>query len=228
MSDLTITAAGELLTPEGAQYKLAVRVDLAGDLLKLATPSRVEDFVPIAWRLGFSWQNYTWQRSGSLDLAVEVAHILLENRFPLRVPCENLRQRILAGDYTPEVTRQIRLIKQEPKEGWYMISWCRQRDGSYYKRSTKLSGAQWSKDLQSVVVPPDAADEIENFAQLYGFTISKAAQKALDARRATAVETLRLKINTQKGKKQPPPVGQVDESLVDESLVDEPSEERDA
>jgi hypothetical protein len=217
MSDLNISAAGEVITPENAQYRLAVRITFNEGTVEAAAPKRIEELATMLWRLRLRWTGLAWQRQGvSQDIGVELAYLLLAEGFPLRVPDEAFRQRILAGDYEPEVTRNVRLITEGGKQGWYSISWCRVRDETYYQRSTSLAGARWSKTLQCVIVPPDAADEVEDFAKLHDFTISEAARSALDAQRSLAVEKLRLKIKPRKVRN-PLPVGQVDPSLVDDS-----------
>lgn len=219
MSDLNINAAGELITPDNAKSQLAVRVWCSTDAVEASAPQRIEAVSTLLWQLGFQWSRATWswrRPKASRDFGVEVAHLLLAAGFPLRVPEESFRQRILAGDYVPATTRRIQLITDGSKAGWFQVSWCRVRDETYYQRSTNLTGARWSRDLQSVVVPPDSACEVEDFAKLHDFTISEAAQRAIDATRTAAVENLRLKLKPRKARKTPP-VGQVDPALVDDS-----------
>lgn len=218
MSDLNISVSGEVITPDNTKSQLAVRISCGTGAVEASAPQRIEAVSTLLWQLGFQWSRATWSwryPEASRDFGVEVAYLLLAAGFPLRVPEESFRERILACDYVPETTRRIRLITEGSRAGWYQVSWCRVRDETYYQRSTRLSGARWSRERQAVIVPPDSASEVEDFAKLYDFTISDVAQRAIDVTRTAAVEKLRLKVKP-RGARKPAPVGQVDESLVDE------------
>lgn len=157
-------------------------------------PERYGVFRDVVKGLDYEWKDGRWRRSigatsGSIaDRAAELGNRLLTAGFPVRIYDAEIRERAVNGKYKPECRRWILVRKQGVKyAGWLAIWWDR-REGDYYTAAHGIAGARWSKP--SVVVPPENYEEVLDFAQMYGFQVSEAAERAIEAAQAMKARTL--------------------------------------
>src|SRR5690606_8314346 len=100
--------------------------------------------------------------------------------FPVRIYDQQLRQRILDGDFEPEPKRVIRKLNTGEHAGWFGLSWPRSED--YYRAASRLPGARWDKPY--VLAPPAQCEAVVGFAETYDFALSPGAKELVEAARA--------------------------------------------
>lgn len=128
---------------------------------------------------GFRWNDYEWKldidvltRKAS-DRAAEIANKLLNAGYQVTVPA-SIRQAAVSGNYEPRCTRWISRYKDDDDHVY--VSW--NRDDDMYYHAKEITGAKWVS-RRGMRVPTSSADEIEDFAQLYGFQITDGAKEAI-------------------------------------------------
>ena len=139
-----------------------------------------EEFRKIVKSLGYKWDG-VWHRkinypNGTIkDRVAELGNKLLNAGFPVNILDEEIRQKAINGDYEPEHKRWIWLRKEGEYTNWLVIKWVG-KDERLYKIARKLPGSKWDN---GVVVKIEYIDEIEEFAELYGFKFSEGAKRAI-------------------------------------------------
>jgi len=183
----------------------------------------------IRFELGYTWTGSVWRRAAGLfgtaeDRAVETGHRLLAAGFPVRIYDQQLRQRILDGDFEPEPKRVIRKLSTGEHAGWFGISWPRSED--YYRAASRLPGAKWDKPY--VVVPPEQFEAVVGFAETYGFALSPGAKELVEAARAAKEAALvappmepKRAPKGRKPSEKPPKLEVPAEVTIDDSLRDD-------
>lgn len=183
----------------------------------------------IRFELGYTWTGSVWRRIAGLfgtaqDRAVETGHRLLAAGFPVRIYDQQLRQRILDGDFEPEPKRVIRKLSTGEHAGWFGISWPRSED--YYRAASRLPGAKWDKPY--VVVPPEQFEAVVGFAETYAFALSPGAKELVEAARAAKEAELvappmepKKPAKGRKPSRVPEPLEVPDEVTIDDDLRDD-------
>lgn len=176
-AEATMRPAREVVTESVTE----IRVVGAG--IEAAMPEKRDDFREIVKReLRLRWTGRCWRReipatAGTpIDRAVELACRLLAEGFPVRIHDEEIRARVQVGQYQPEITRWVRVRSDGDHAGWFDLRWGREDD--YYRAARRITGSRY--DAPAVVVPPEQFDEVEEFAEMHGFHVTRPAREAMD------------------------------------------------
>ena len=126
-------------------------------------------------KCGFKWRG-TWkleitEKTGSADdRMAEVGNLLLNAGVSISVK-KSLKDKIVTGDFK---TRSYKWV--DAKNGEIYITW--HRDASYYNEAKRLPGAKWVSG-RGMAVKPEYFEEIQEFINLYQFSVTKKAQALL-------------------------------------------------
>jgi len=188
--------------PESPVTETVAEIRALEDAVEISFPERRDDFREVVKGMGYRWENSCWCRDLTAkngtpqDRAAEAGHRILAAGFPVRIYDEVVRAKAIAGDYEQECTRWVQLRTSEKYNGWLAINW--ERSDDFYKAAKRIAGARWSSP--SVVVPPENFEEVLDFAQMYGFKISEAAQEAIGAARVARENTLTVSVSKPAGR----------------------------
>lgn len=176
-AEATLRPAGDVVTESVTE----IRIVDGG--IEAALVEKRDDFREIVKReLHLRWTGKCWRREITAtagtptDRAVELACRLLAEGFPVRIHDEDIRARVVAGQYQPEITRWVRVRTGGDHAGWFDLRWGREDD--YYRAARRITGSRY--DAPAVVAPPEQFDEVEEFAEMHDFHITKAAREAMD------------------------------------------------
>lgn len=170
--------------PENAITNIPAEITIYTDKITVSFEKN-EKFRKIVKGLGYSW-NGIWEKiiketTGSAeDRAAELGNKLLNAGFPICILDENTRNRAVNGEYEPECKRWIYLKVKGEYTGWLAINWT--DNSNIYNKVRSLPGSRW--DNPSVVVKVEHYQEVEEFAELYGFKFTKAALNAIEKYKA--------------------------------------------
>lgn len=140
-----------------------------------------DTFRKIVKSLKYTWNGNEWERDinertgTSEDRAAELGNKLLNAGIPICVFDENVRKKSVEGDFKQECTRWI---LWSPSKEKLVISW-EGYDPSLYKKAKSLPGAKYSRP--DVLVSIAHFNEVEEFAELFGFEFSKKAKESIEA-----------------------------------------------
>lgn len=146
---------------------------------------------------GCKWSshNKTWsmkvtERKGCAeDRAAELGNKLLASGFPIRIFDDEIRVKAVNATFEPVYPNWIYPSKQER---YIKISW-RDKNEAILARALLLPEAKESSyDNKTIFAKPIYFEEIEEFAQMFGFKITKEAQTILDDERATFENSPRI------------------------------------
>ncbi len=166
--------------PENKVTNAVVEIKVLDDTIKVYFEKN-NDFIKIVKDLGYKW-NGVWKReinytNGTVeDRAAELGNKLLNEGFPICILDEEIRRKAIEGDYEEECTRWIYIRKEGKYKGWLVIKW-QGYNNRLYNVARKLPGSKWDS---GVVVRIEHIDEVQEFAELYGFRFSKGAIKAIE------------------------------------------------
>lgn len=138
-----------------------------------------ETFRSIVKKLGYRWNGEVWEKeitetTGSAEeRAAELGNKLLNAGIPICIMNQEVRERAIAGEYEPECKRWIFRRKDTDK---LAINWTDRSD--LYRKAITLPSAKW--DSPSVLVKVEYYQEVEEFAELYGFRFTKAARDLIE------------------------------------------------
>lgn len=214
------------LRPESPITKMIAEIRLNNNTISVSLREYREDFREIVKTLGYAWIDGCWQRTidtfagTPMDRATELGHTLLSHRFAVRAFDEQLRSKIIAGEFEPEQTRWISVSASGNHVGWFCVWWGCNED--YYDVARKIKHSKYSSPY--VVVPPVQFEQVLDFAQMYDFRLSNGAQEAVRMAKEDKESTLIVKKKpvAKRTKKQPlgdkPPVLSIPEvvSVADE------------
>ena len=130
--------------------------------------------------LNYKW-NGAWERNLSEltgtaeNRAAELGNKLLSSGFTVQFPSEASKNMAILGDFEPECYRWVQYSKDLSK---LFVKWWEKNDSLYYS-SKKLPGAKWYRG--SMLVSPEFYKEVLDFAETWGFKLTKAAQRAIAA-----------------------------------------------
>lgn len=168
--------------PENPVTETVAEIRVQGSTVEISFPERRDDFRKIVKKkLNMEWKrgSESWQRTISLtdgtpaERAAEAGHHLLAAGFCIRMYDAELRQKAVDGNYEPESTRWIFRRTGGDYDNWLSLSWNRGED--YYEVARRLPGSRWDKP--NVVVPPEQFEEVLDFADMYGFSLSPGAEE---------------------------------------------------
>lgn len=161
-------------------------ISLVGKQLRVAFPEKNETFRLLMRGAGFVWAEKFWARAMGIttgypaDRMAETAHRILGAGFMVRVHDEEARGKAINGQFDPEQTRWITRQVGGSYDGWCRIQWPKSDD--LYAPAKRILGARYKDG--NVYCPPGSILEVEDFARLYGFTMSPGVIGMLEAHRA--------------------------------------------
>lgn len=140
---------------------------------------------------GFKWDGTTleWYLPITLytgtaqDRAADIGNQLLRAGFAITIFNAEIRNKAVNADFVPQTDKWITKSKEGAKVA---ISW--NKNDSIYAEAKKLKGARWSDG--KMLVPISNWKEVEEFAELNGFSITPEARKAIDEYKARAILTV--------------------------------------
>lgn len=178
--------AAATVRPKSPATETVAEIRVLGDAITIHFPEKLEDFRSVVKALGYTWTDGHWTRTVGrfngppADRAAEAGHALLAAHFAVCILDDTLRAKAISGTYAPECTRWIRALAAGDHVGWFTILWGRGED--YYDAARRITRSQYAE--HRVVVPPEQFAQILDFAQLYDFHLSDAAQALVDQARA--------------------------------------------
>lgn len=223
-----------VVRPEKPKTETIAEIRIVGtDTLQIRFPEFREDIRKLMrGSLSMTWDTdgKCWVRkvnyfSGSVeDRAAEAGHRLLAAGFVVKIRDQAIREKAISGQYEPEHTRWVAAFTSGEHEGKFGIFWNRMKE-DFYDVARRLPQSRWSNPY--VIVPPEHFEEVLDFAERYGFRISEAAQKLIDAAREAKDRALMVKVAASDEPERvvastKPPVLEVpDEVDIDEELRDD-------
>jgi hypothetical protein len=166
---------------------------LAGEQsISVLFPEKREDFRQLIKKRGFTWQGDRWKRwldntqGTPADRAAEIGHILLGHGYIVRQYNADIREAMIAGRFETEQTRWITLYTSGKESGRLCIKWSRDED--YYRAAKRLPTARYVKPHLSVAV--EQFEQALDFAEVNNFSITAAAQAAIDEARRIKQQAL--------------------------------------
>ena len=141
-----------------------------------------EDFRLLVKDLGYKWEENTWCRkitefTGSyIDRAAELGNKLLNAGFRVCIVDYEIREKAINADYELECNRWVQYNKKHDK---LALKWWERNQDLYYS-SRKLTGSKWDSESKSTLVNLSHYEQVEEFADMYGFNFSKAALEAIE------------------------------------------------
>lgn len=143
---------------------------------------RNDDFRKIVKSLGYVWDE-VWHKkiteySGpESDRVAELGNKLLADGFTVRFPNKESMDMAISGNFSPECTRWVKYNSEKKK---LAVNWKGHDDDLYYA-AKKISGAKWSRDTRSMMVPVEFYREVLDFAETMEFKISTRAEKEIES-----------------------------------------------
>lgn len=219
-----------LVRPQEEVSDMIVDMRIVGNVIEIHTPERNDTFYRLAKHLKLKWSQGRWERkiislNGTIeDRAAEIGHHILGSGFSIRIPYEKIREKAISGEYEEECTNWIakRSKGDEQYRGWFCFMW--DRDDDYYHAARRITGSRYSSP--HVVVPPEYFDQVEDFAERYGFQFTESGREVLEQGRREKEEA--LMVNVQSKEKESvvadgkPPVLETPEDVnIDEELRDD-------
>ena len=217
--------------PEKRVTDLVVEISVSDNEVSAYLPERNDQFREIVKGLGYKWESGRWRKpikvtnGPASDRAAELGNKLLVAGFPVRIYDPEIRQKAVSGEYEPECKRWIFVTNEKHKRPGHLAIWWSRQEGDFYDTAKRIAGAAWYRPY--VIVPPENYEEVLDFARMYGFKVSAAAQRAIDAAKELKARALVPDVYTPDKPKEvipsgKPPVLEVpDEVEIDEEFRDE-------
>lgn len=164
----------EILVPEEKSTNTVAHIKEHVDSIEVE--SEKDDIViQCVKKCGFRWRG-TWElkiteKTGPADdRMAEVGNLLLNAGVSIEIK-KTLREKAINGDFKPRSYKWIDVV-----DGNICISW--HRDSSYYEEAQKLPSAKWVYGA-GMMVKSEYFEEIQEFANLYQFSMTRKAQALL-------------------------------------------------
>lgn len=161
--------------------------------LRVRFPEKREGFRAVVKRFDFVWRPPSWVRTvANADAlphrAAELARALLEAGFIVRADA-GIVQAAVSGAFTPEPRRWLSAGTGQ-YQGWFYLGW--KRDQDCYALARTLPGSRY--DSPGIVVPAEHYETVLDFAGLYGFIVTPAAQRLADAARVEREQAISVQL----------------------------------
>jgi hypothetical protein len=214
----------EIIYPENPITKVIAEITFNPDIVKVRFEKN-KAFIEIVKSLKFSWNpgDLTWYKhineytGAPLDRAAELGNRLLNAGIPISID-EQAKDMAINATYEDEITNWIITTYIKDKQ-LFKIVW-RGLDRTLYKRAMSLPGARYSNG--GVIVSAGHYAEVEDFAQLYDFSVSKSAKQLIEKEREKFVnaELINIKVKEKKAQKDG-----LKEILETEGIIDDLKDE---
>lgn len=197
-------AAEATVRPQDPVTETIAEISIGEQSVSVSFPEKREAFRLLIKKYGFLWSNNRWKRnlndtSGTpFDRAAEIGHILLANNYIVRLFDARCRAAMINGQFETEQTRWISLYTTGKESGRLCIRWDR-RDEDYWKVAKRLPTARYAKPHLSVAV--EQFEQVLDFAEINGFSITEAARVAIDQARHIKQAALVVSIEHQEPEK---------------------------
>lgn len=176
--------AESTIYPEGQKHTVSVDIVIRGNAIQVKAP-RNDTLRVLVKDLGCGWSsdNRCWERdiipqNGTVeDRAAELANKVLAGGFAVTVMDADIRRKAVEADFKPEHYNWISLFTAGDYEGNLCIKW-RGRNEHLYQLASSLPYAKWAKVGVSVRI--EYYKEVLDFAELYDFRLTQAAQDTID------------------------------------------------
>lgn len=221
-----------LLTPPAPISPLHCRLYINADIAVCRYPEPHVKLISTLKALGWEWRANAraWAHMGgrmgpALDRMIEAGCALLAAGFILSVPNAEVARRIETGDFAPPQTHWIAMLTEGTHTGWFYITWGKNED--MYHAAMRIHGARYSRP--GVACPPEAFDEVGDFAQLYGYSLTEGAIKLCETAKARAWEASvieapavrqRTRLTPAKRHEKPQQLPDIDAQEIDDDLAD--------
>ena len=158
--------------------------------------ARNKAFVSVAKDLGYQWNSvgHWWSfklgtcTGSAEDRMAELGSKLLAAGLTIIVSDDNVRQKIIAGDYEPIYPRW--LVKAS--ETSLLLRWERGND-KLYATAKALPSAKWSRELSGITFSPKYYNSIEDFVRAYDVHVAPEAQALMDVCKEVEKQALLVK-----------------------------------
>lgn len=137
-----------------------------------------DDFIKIVKDLNYKWEGVWCKKiteyTGTIeDRAAELGNILLANGFRVQFPNSESKEKAISSEFEIENDRWVKYNAELEK---IAIVWKNKSD-TLYENAKKLPGAKWSNGSMKVNI--EFYKEIEDFAEIMGFSISQKAREKI-------------------------------------------------
>lgn len=144
------------------------------------------DFIAIVKKLNYKWDGALWRRKiteytgNAAERAAELGNKLLLAGYTVCFFDEISKDMAVSGTFEPENDRWVKCF-----DGELAITW-HGRNNRLFNLAKKIPGAKWEDG--SMVVSVEFYNEVEDFAGIMGFDISKKAQEKIEEYKKTEKE----------------------------------------
>ncbi|OCB03112.1 hypothetical protein BBC27_09695 [Acidithiobacillus ferrivorans] len=213
-----------LLAPAKTRGPVA-EVSLAAGKVRVVLIEFDEATNTVLKRCGYRWEAPAWTRQAVDDVvghrAVEIAVRLLAHGCPVRIFDEALRQRVVENDYEPESPRRVEVSTSKKYSTKFHLLWTLDANPVKFKKSAQqLHGAKVFDDGAYVSV--SHFEDILDFADQNGFTITPEAQSLIDAEKQKLAGSVKVVAQPKMAECAPPKpallavTGEIDAELLDD------------
>lgn len=178
------TEAEAVMRPTSPVTETVADISMVKDQIIISFRERNDDFRKIVKNHGYRWnspwkKNLDWSTGDPAHRVAEIGNTLLSAGYPIRIINEETRSMAISGDFEPEHTRWISVLTESHPNNFY-ISW--KYEDNMYDAAKRITGSRYSKP--GVVVSMEHVDEILDFAEIYKYNFSPAAEKLIAQARA--------------------------------------------
>lgn len=183
-----VEAEVPVTTPEDATHTGAVEISVHDSEVSVSY-GRDDDYIAVVKGLGYKYDGarkrwykaITATNGPASDRAAELGSRMLNAGFAVRIEDPAIREAAIRGDYAPETSRWIDVVRADNARyaGWFAISWGRGDD--LYSKARALRRSKY--DHGQVVVPATEWQDVMDFASIYDFRMTLAAETAVEAQR---------------------------------------------
>lgn len=197
LKDAEIASA---LYPENFRTNQITEINIEGQVIKVSHP-RYDKYVAKTLReLNLKWDGTKfWQReiieiNGNIeDRVIEIAYNLLSEGFPVSIHDQKLREKAAKGAYKQEHHNWIVVLQNYPDMFSIMY-----KNNEYYAETRLISGRKYLN--KKVLIPLDSIDELLDFANMYGFKFSAAAEQLV--KKAEELKRKKIFVKVEKSNKE--------------------------
>lgn len=211
-----------VIRPERIRSRTIARIMATDEgLIQIQFPEKRDDFRNVVYPLGYTWNEWCWQRKVSADVAcdrvAEVAHNLLLKGFVVQVDHSEIRDRAITGLYEPEAFRMVKVTNSGVYKDWFVFEYPRSDD--FYEDLMNLTGAKYVD--KRVKVPQEHFAEVEDFAGENEFQFSTKAREVLENTKAMWESALLVLPKQKKRNKQKSKTFDTGEVVIPDALKDD-------
>lgn len=177
------------------------------------------DFIEIVKNLGYRWNGKVWikdindKTGSSIERAIEVGNKLLSEGFPISA-IKQVRERAVSGDFENECTNWVYAVIKGEYKGRLSIRWQGYSE-SLYGITKRIPSSKWDNGM---LIKVEYYNEVEDFAQLYGFKFTESAKQLIKeyTEAKENINTVNVKENKKVEKKGLSGILESDVGVIDE------------